>query len=101
MKDATTLDTPPSPTFTEFNVRLEKGKPHFIRLHDGVVRDLERQFATKYNDEGKVVETLADVPIENRANVKVLRRPKNPMAGMTWPQRREFLERTDGLRKLP
>src|SRR5882724_4981676 len=45
MKDATTLEAPPASTFTEFNVRLEKGKPHFIRLHDGVVRDLERQLA--------------------------------------------------------
>jgi TonB family protein len=34
----------PSPsTFTELNVRQEKGKPHYIRLHDSVVRRLERE----------------------------------------------------------
>jgi len=34
------------PTFTEFNVRQEKGKPHFIRLHDSVVRRLEQVLAS-------------------------------------------------------
>ena len=30
-------------TFTEFNVRQEHGKPHFVRLHDSVVKRLEAQ----------------------------------------------------------
>src|SRR5437868_13130942 len=37
------LKAPPSATFTEFNVRLDKGTPHFIRLHDSVVKDLEQR----------------------------------------------------------
>lgn len=83
----------------EFELRiavLEKT----LAKYEARIRDLERQFATKYNDEGKVTETLADIPIENRANVKVLRRPKNPMSGMSWPQRRAWLERTEGGRKV-
>src|SRR5947207_8974136 len=32
-------------TFTEFNVRQDQGRPHFIRLHDSVVKALERQLA--------------------------------------------------------
>src|SRR5689334_21632630 len=32
--------------FTEFNVRQEKGAAHFVRLHDSVVKDLERQMAS-------------------------------------------------------
>jgi hypothetical protein len=64
------------------------------------LRDVERQFAVEYDDAGKVVKTLADVPPTERANVKVLKRPRNPMAGLSWPQRRALLERTDGLRNL-
>ena len=43
MRDAPLLDTQVSSTFTELNVRQDTGKPHFVRLHDSVVRDLERQ----------------------------------------------------------
>lgn len=64
------------------------------------IKDLERQFAIEYDDAGKVTKTLADVPVTERANVKVIRRPKHPTAGMSWPQRREWLERTEGGRKL-
>src|SRR5436190_2411042 len=35
----------PGSTFTEFNVRQYGGRPHFIRLHDRVVKSLERQLA--------------------------------------------------------
>lgn len=41
----TASEKPSSSTFTELNVRQEKGKPHFIRLHDSVVKRLERQLA--------------------------------------------------------
>ncbi len=45
MKDTMTPDapSPSTSTFTELNVRQEKGKPHYIRLHDSVVKRLERQ----------------------------------------------------------
>jgi TonB family protein len=43
MRDVTAPEKPSSSTFTELNVRQEKGKPHFIRLHDSVVKRLERQ----------------------------------------------------------
>jgi len=43
MRDAPLLDTQVSSTFTELNVRQDTGKPHFVRLHDSVVKDLERQ----------------------------------------------------------
>ena len=62
------------------------------------IRDIERQFVTKYADDGRVIETLADVAIDDRAAVKVVRRPKHPLQGMSWPQRRAALEATDGLR---
>ena len=60
------------------------------------VKDLERQFAIEYDDAGHVVKTLADVPMAERPNAKVIRKPKSPTAGMSWPQRREWLERTNG-----
>jgi protein TonB len=45
MKDTITPEapSPSTSTFTELNVRQEKGKPHYIRLHDSVVKRLERQ----------------------------------------------------------
>ena len=43
MTDTTAPEKPSSSTFTELNVRQEKGKPHYIRLHDSVVKRLERQ----------------------------------------------------------
>jgi hypothetical protein len=42
MRDVAAPEAPPS-TFTEFNVRQDKGKPHYIRLHDSVVKRLERE----------------------------------------------------------
>src|SRR5262245_36934266 len=44
MKDALAPpEAPPKATFTEFNVRQETGKPHFIRLEDSVVKRLEKE----------------------------------------------------------
>jgi protein TonB len=44
MRDTITPEAPSSSsTFTELNVRQEKGKPHYIRLHDSVVKRLERE----------------------------------------------------------
>jgi len=42
MRDAIEPEAPASSTFTELNVRQEKGKPYFIRLHDSVVKRLEQ-----------------------------------------------------------
>jgi hypothetical protein len=58
--------------------------------------DIERHFVTKRDESGKPVETLADVPISKREELR-----KRPMRGMSWPQRREWLERTDGGRRMP
>ena len=71
-----------------------------LRHIDSRLHDIERQFVTKYDDTGKIVETLADVPLDQRRDIKVLRRPKNPMQGMSWPQRKAFLEKTDGGRLI-
>jgi TonB family protein len=43
MKDVIAPEAPPKINFTEFNVRQEHGRPHFIRLHDSVVKRLERR----------------------------------------------------------
>ena len=58
---------------------------------DARLKDLERHFVTKRNTEGAPIETLADVPIEKR---KEIAKPR--MAGMSWAQRRAWLEATDG-----
>jgi hypothetical protein len=58
------------------------------------VKDVERHFVTKRDSDGKPTETLADVPLEKRHELK------SPMKGMNWTQRRQWLERTDGGRKL-
>lgn len=54
------------------------------------LKDLERQFVTKRNEQGQIVETLADVPLAERKD----RRQK--MAGMSWQQRQKWYEATDG-----
>lgn len=66
-------------------------------LHDVDLRlkDIERHFVTKRDGTGKPLETLADVPMEKRKEIV-----KPSLAGMSWPQRRNILEQTDGLRKL-
>lgn len=57
------------------------------------IKDLERHFVTKRDENGQAVETLADVPVERRKEIK-------PRAGMSWDQKRRFLEATDGGRRL-
>jgi hypothetical protein len=59
------------------------------------VLDLERHFVTKRDEDGKVTQTLADVPVVDRKNLH------SPSAGMSWPQRRRWLEATDGGRRAP
>ena len=58
------------------------------------IRDLERHFVTKRDDKGNVTETLADVPVENRKELKHTPR------GMSWAQTKAWLERTDGGRRV-
>jgi hypothetical protein len=72
------------------------GKKDWDKL-DARIKDMERQFVTKRNDEGQIVETLADVPIEARKERADLVSRKQ--RGMTWTQRRAWLEATDGGRK--
>lgn len=57
------------------------------------VFDLERHFVTKRNEQGIVVETLADVPVDKRKDVKKAQR------GKSWQQRKALLELTDGGRR--
>lgn len=62
------------------------------------IKDLERHFVTKRDENGAVVETLADVPIAKRKDLKERVMPSQK--GLTWMQRRALLEVTDGGRKL-
>jgi hypothetical protein len=57
--------------------------------------DLEKHFVTKRNEKGEPIETLADVPLSDRA----ARRQK--LAGMSMQQRLKWLERTDGGTRVP
>lgn len=54
------------------------------------VLDLERHFVTKRNEQGQAIETLADVPLKDRSERKLR------MGGMSWQQRKQVLEATDG-----
>jgi hypothetical protein len=63
--------------------------------HEGRLKDVERHFVTKRDREGAPLETLADVPLEKRKELK----PR--MAGMSWTQRKAYLEATDGERRAP
>src|SRR5215510_13599481 len=47
-----------NPTFTEFNVRQDKGKPCFIRLHDSVVKSLERLLTSGGGQPGILLGTI-------------------------------------------
>ncbi len=51
--------------------------------------DMERHFVTRRTHDGEIVETLADVPLDKRKPLAVIR-------GMSMQQRKDFLERTDG-----
>ncbi len=59
--------------------------------HQARLVDLERQFVTRRNEVGDITETLADVPVEKRAELR-----KRKAAGMNWQQRKRWLEATDG-----
>lgn len=61
--------------------------------HEGRLLDVERHFVTKRDAQGDIVETLADVPLAKRREIK----PKTK--GMSWPQRKAYLEATDGERR--
>lgn len=62
---------------------------------EGRLKDLERHFVTKRDSGGAPIETLADVPLEERKKVKP------SLKGLTWPQRQALLENTDGFRRMP
>jgi len=62
-----------------------------LATHEERLTDLERHFVTKRDAQGMPTETLADVPIEKRAE---LRAPR--LRGLSWAQRRAYLEATDG-----
>jgi hypothetical protein len=64
--------------------------------HDARLKDIERHFVTKRDREGAPIETLAVVPIDKRKELKPPRQ-----AGMSWHQRRAFLEATDGETRAP
>lgn len=51
---------------------------------------LERHFVTKRDSQGQPIQTLADVAVKDRKELK----PK--LRGMTMQQRRQWLEETDG-----
>jgi hypothetical protein len=65
-----------------------------ISDHDERLKDIERHFVTKRDESGVPTETLADVPVEKRKDLK-----KSRMAGMSWPQQKRYLEATDGGRR--
>ena len=58
MNDVTAPEKPSTDTFTELNVRQEKGKPHFIRLHDSVVKKLERQLTDNPGSTGLLLGSI-------------------------------------------
>lgn len=59
--------------------------------------DLERHFVTKRDEKGQPIQTLADVPVKDRKELKT----PTSMRGMTMQQRLAWLEKTDGGRRLP
>lgn len=60
---------------------------------EGRMQDVERHFVTRRDSSGAAIETLADVPLKDRKE----RQAK--LGGMSWAQRRAWLEATDGGRK--
>lgn len=60
------------------------------------IRDMEKQFAIEFDMQtGKVTKTLADVPVEDREEM----RKKKTLRRATWSQRQAVLEATDGFRR--
>jgi hypothetical protein len=60
MTDTIAPEAPSSSTFTELNVRQEKGKPHYIRLHDSVVKRLERELVVNPTTMGLLLGSTID-----------------------------------------
>jgi hypothetical protein len=60
----------------------------------GRLLDVERHFVTKRDEKGNAVETLADVPLEQR-KVRVF----SPR-GKSWHQIQTYLEATEGGRRV-
>lgn len=58
--------------------------------HEGRIKDLERHFVIKRDPTtNKVILTLADVPLHERKTPESTK-------GMTWQQKKAWLEATDG-----
>ena len=68
-----------------------------LTICDLRLKDLERHFVTRRNEKGEVTETLADVPLAERR----AREAAKPHRVVSWPQRRAWLEATDGGRNVP
>ena len=60
---------------------------------DGRLLTVERHFVTKRDDKGRALQTLDEVPLKERKDLK-------PPRGMSWPQYRRYMEETDGGRNL-
>lgn len=54
--------------------------------HEGRIKDLERHFVVKRDEQGKPTKTLADVPLADRKELEPNR------AGLSWQQRKAMLE---------
>jgi hypothetical protein len=77
MKDVTIQEIQSS-TFTELNVRQDKGEPYFIRLHDSVVKNLERRLASGEEKPGLLIGSF------EAANLTISVEDFEPAAGSTW-----------------
>src|SRR6266436_8674923 len=87
MRDVTIPEVQSS-TFTEFNVRQDKGEPYFIRLHDSVVKNLEWLLASGAEKPGLLLGsfeaanlTIAVEDFEPAANIEERIRTWTPRAG--------------------
>jgi len=101
MKDVTIQEIQSS-TFTELNVRQDKGEPYFIRLHDSVVKNLERRLASGEEKPGLLIGsfeaanlTISVEDFEPAANIEERIRTWTPRAGSRqhvvgcyWPHAR-------------
>ena len=63
---------------------------------EGRLLDVERHFVTKRDPDGRPAETLADVPFHQRKDYKTPR-----LRGASMHQRLQWLEATDGGRRVP
>lgn len=65
-------------------------KKKLAEIEDRIV-DLERHFVTRRNEQGEAVQTLADVSVHDRKELKT-----KTLRGASWNQRKQWLEKTDG-----